>query len=241
MSNDEIHGQTNSSKEKNIKFFLDGYSSYKDDIAEIDTYKKVSSAINRNLIGFNRILDIGNGGVFDYDTSLVNQIYGLDLFLNNLPKDIKLPENVTMVQGSALDIPENLVNFDGVIMVMLIHHLVGESVAACEANVRKAFSESYKVLSDGGKILVVDSFVPQWFYFIEKLIFKPASWVIERITTHPPVIQYTLKHTIKMLEESGFKDIKIEKIPMGSFILQFGIKFPSFLTPTQPSIILARK
>ena len=130
-------GQTDISTKKNAQFFLEEHVLYKERIAEIDTYKKLSEVLNLQLSGLKKVLDIGNGGVFDYDTSIIEEIVGLDLFLDALPKDIEIPSNVVMAQGSALDIPTHLCNFDAVLMVMLIHHLVGDSVAMCEANVQQ--------------------------------------------------------------------------------------------------------
>ena len=39
-----------------------------------------------------------------------------------------LPKNIKLEIGSALNIPSKLTNFDAVLFVMLIHHLVGKNV-----------------------------------------------------------------------------------------------------------------
>jgi hypothetical protein len=66
------------------------YQIYRAKVESIDTYASISSALSMKLKGIQRLLDIGNGGVFDYDTTLVQEIIGLDLFLDNLPVDIRL-------------------------------------------------------------------------------------------------------------------------------------------------------
>ena len=76
--------------------------------------------------GTNKLLDIGHGGSFDYDTSEVNEITGLDL--DQMINTKYLPKNIKLEIGSALEIPSNLVNFDTVLLVMLIHHLIGDDV-----------------------------------------------------------------------------------------------------------------
>ena len=237
----KMSGQTEVSLKKNAQFFLEDYASYKANVNKIDTYKNVSLALNGELEGLERILDIGNGGVFDYDTDLVAEIIGLDLFLDALPKDTVLPDNVRMTQGSALDIPFKDNNFDAVLMVMLIHHLVGDTVNACEENVQKSFNEAFQAIKPGGKIVIMDSCVPQWFYLFECLVFRVASWIISKIMKHPPVLQYADGHIRSMLHIAGFDRVEVKRIPKGRYILQFGIKFPAMLTPTQPTLFVGYK
>jgi ubiquinone/menaquinone biosynthesis C-methylase UbiE len=142
--------QTKSSVDKNFDYFLGSYESYKSKIESIDTYAMINSKINHELFGIKKMLDIGNGGVFDYEVSLVPNITGLDLFLDDLPKGIVIPKNVKMVQGSALEIPFEKPSFDGVIMVMLLHHLVGQTPKESLLNVEKALSEAGRVIKKGG-------------------------------------------------------------------------------------------
>lgn len=240
-STDVDYGQTDISARKNAEFFLEEHATYKDRIGKIDTYQRLSEALNSQLSGLTKILDIGNGGVFDYDTSVVQEIVGLDLFLDALPKDIKIPGNVAMIQGSALDIPEHLRDFDAVLMVMLIHHLVGNNVTMCKANVQQSFFEAFKAIRPSGKLIVMDSCVPRWFFIFEKLVFKSAAWIISKTIKHPPVFQYTTADVTEMMRKAGFKKIEAILIPKGRYILQFGVKFPSFLTPTQPTLFVGYK
>ena len=233
--------QTDASQKKNAKFFLEGYSAYKNNVASIDTYSSISAEINKDITGVSTLLDIGNGGVFDYDTSLVDQITGLDLFLDDLPKNITIPPNVKMVQGSALSIPDGIENFDGVIMVMLLHHLVGKSVAECIRNVGISIQEAYRVLRPGGKLIIAESCVPLWFFAFERLVFKPASWLIDKSIKHPPTLQYSESHILKMITSAGFCKTGARRIPKGRFVLQYGVKVPSFITPVQPFLFVGVK
>jgi len=233
--------QTEASRRKNSEFFLDEYESYKQQVASIDTYSSISAAIDKEIVGISSLLDIGNGGVFDYDASLVGNITGLDLFLDALPKSIVLPPNVKMVQGSALSVPDLGKEFDGVVMVMLLHHLVGKSVAECFSNAKKAIEEAYRVLRPGGKFILAESCVPSWFFAFEKIVFKPSSWVIERTIKHPPTLQFVDTHLIEMMNSAGFRETYVTRIPKGRFVLQYGIKVPAFATPVQPAIFVGTK
>ena len=239
MGNKKESGQTQVSADKNAKFFLDEYQNYREKVESIDTYASISLALSKRLQGIRRLLDIGNGGVFDYDTTHVEEIIGLDLFLDNLPADIRLPKNVTMVQGNALDIPKALQDFDGVVMVMLIHHLVGKTVNDCLANIRQLLSEAHRVLQPGGRLVIMESCVPSWFFAFEKIVFSPATWAIEKTIKHPPTLQYPADFLLEMITQAGFIEARKENIPKAKHVLQFGVKVPSWATPVQPVLFSA--
>jgi len=239
MENNSKGGQTPMSAEKNVKFFLDEYQNYKAQVASIDTYAAISLAVSRKLEGIGRLLDIGNGGVFDYDTSPIGEIIGLDLFLDNLSGDIRFPPNVKMVQGSALDIPRDLRDFDGVVMVMLVHHLVGKTIKDCIANTRLMLSEARRVLRPGGKLIIMESCVPTWFFNFEKVVFVPATFLIEKTIKHPATLQYSPEFLFEMIERAGFTEVKRENIPKGKYVIQYGVKVPSWATPVQPVLFSA--
>jgi len=232
-------GQTPMSAERNSKFFLEEYKNYRAQVESIDTYASISLALSMKLQGIPRLLDIGNGGVFDYDTSKIGEIVGLDLFLDNLPSHIRLSKNIKMVQGSALDIPKILHDFDGVVIVMLIHHLVGKTVQDCLANTRRLFSETFRVLRPGGKLIIMESCVPSWFYAFEKIVFVPATVVIENTMKHPATLQYPADLLSGIIEKAGFVEVKRENIPKGKHVLQYGVKVPSWVTPVQPVLFSA--
>jgi len=225
-------------KQKNIDFFSKN-KNYQKNILNLDTYKILYDEVTKHLAGCKKLLDIGHGGVFDYDTSKIEKIIGLDL--DQMIDSKNLPPNIKLENGSALKIPDHLKNFDILLLAMLIHHLVGKNVKENLLNLNKCIEHSKKALIDGGKLLIVESCVPYWFYLIEKLLFKPTSYVINKYLNHPPAFQYTIKIIEEVLKKNNFKEIKIKKIKQGKFILQYGIKFPTFLTPVETYLITALK
>ena len=58
---------------------------------------------------------------------------------------------------------------------------------------------------------------------------------------HPPAFQFTRNILVDYLKKNNFKNISLKKIRQGNFILQYGIKFPTFLTPVETIIITANR
>ncbi len=225
-------------EKKNIEFFSSN-SKYQNNVATIDTYKILYSEITNFIKSSNKLLDIGHGGTFDYDTSKVKEITGLDL---DKMIDVKnIPKNIRLVEGSALDIPEDIKNFDTTIVVMLLHHLVGNEVSENLENLDRCLQQIRKTLIDNGKLIIVESCVPKWFYLIEKILFKPTSFLIKKFIKHPPAFQFTEEILDKYLKKNNFKNINFKEIRQGKFILQYGIKVPTFITPVKTIIITATK
>ena len=104
----------------------------------MDTYRLQAAVITGELAGARRLVDIGNGGVFVYDPSVVDEIVGVDLFApEHSPQS-----NVPFVQGRALELPLPNESCDTVLIVMLLHHLVGDGRDALEQNARRVLSEA---------------------------------------------------------------------------------------------------
>ncbi|MET0957171.1 MAG: hypothetical protein ABWZ18_01555, partial [Solirubrobacterales bacterium] len=80
----------------NAEFFA--RDTHSRDVAELDTYRHIAAAIQRELAGVERLLDVGNGGIFGYDTSAIGEIVAVDLFLDRLPPS-RFPVNVTPRRG----------------------------------------------------------------------------------------------------------------------------------------------
>jgi SAM-dependent methyltransferase len=239
MSQNPDKNQTDMSINKNISFFQSNLQAYRNKVNKVDTYVTIREFINLAIKGINRLLDIGNGGVFDYDVEIVPNIVALDLFLNLIDTS-SYSSNIIFKAGSALDIPEASESFDGVIMVMLLHHLVGKTVEESLNNVHVAVREAIRVLMPGGKLIIVESCVPSWFYTFEKAIFPLASRVINPLMSHPLTMQYPVESIAKIVSAHKL-DIKIIRIPKGRWVLQYGYKFPSMLTPVNPYLLEINK
>jgi hypothetical protein len=57
---------------------------------------------------------------------------------------------------------------------------------------------------------------------------------------HPTPLQYPSLLLSQMVKDT-FHNVEVSSIPMGKLVLQFGVKFPSALTPVTPYIVVAKK
>jgi len=231
--------QLDASVNKNIAFFHGEHQAYTEQVHALDTYAAIRTSTDNALAGITHLLDIGNGGVFNYDVTLVSRITTLDLF-SDVPSSQIMPPHIVAKQGSALDIPAPNDSFDGVLMAMLLHHLVGHSTDESVANLRRSISEAWRVLQPGGKLVIVESCVAPWFYLFECMVFVPAQALINRFLPHPATLQYPPQLIGAILQEYSPK-VDITRIPKGRWILQFGFQFPAALTPATPYCFVAHK
>jgi ubiquinone/menaquinone biosynthesis C-methylase UbiE len=241
MTKDTSNHQTETSMRKNASFFLRELDAYSSGVATLDTYGFIRDAVNESIAGAQSLLDVGNGGVFDYDTSLAGRIVAVDLFLDALPDDYRCQKNVTLKHGNALELPEPDGSHDAVLMVMLLHHLIGKSVSESLRNIERAISEAWRVLAPGGRLVIVESCVPEWFYVFERMIFPVATAIIARTIEHPPTLQFPEKQIAEIVARVTEVTPEVQRIRKGRWVIQYGYKWPSALTPVSVWRFVARR
>jgi SAM-dependent methyltransferase len=232
-------GQDATSAEQNAEFFAG--DKHGRDVAELDTYRLIREAITREVSGADRLLDVGNGGVFEYDTDRVREIVAVDLFLDQVPAE-HFPPNVTPRRGDALSLDEPDAAYDMVLEALLYHHLVGTRASDSIVNVRRAIAEAERVLQPGGQLVIAESCVPPWFYRVERMMFRPLTLLARTrlLGGHPAVLQLPFDLLTGLVSER----LEVERayrIPIGRWITQFGRRWPSALTPARAVIVVARK
>ncbi len=223
--------------DKNITFFQ-GNKGYKEKIQDLDTYAYCRMCIEHELRGCKSLLDIGNGGFFNYDISKIERVVALDLFIDEKGN---YGNNVTPIQGNALNFKveaenDEIEKFDTIVIQMLIHHVTGSSPKEAVRNIEIILQNCAKHLLSSGRILVIESTIPGWFYFFEKILFVLLNPVWN--LPHPLVLQHTPNEIIRAARKAGLKIEEYTMIPKGDWLLQFGLKFPAYLTPVQPIKLL---
>ena len=225
--------------DRNREFFA-GNPEYEQALERLVTYRNIRRAIEGEIRGTPRLLDIGNGGTFPYDTDLAEWIVAVDLFLEELPR-ASFPPNVEPRSGDALALDEPDGAYDAVLLALVFHHLVGDTADDLLANVDRSIAEAHRVLRDGGRLIVVESCVPEWFYRAERVLFAPlAALSGTRVMRHPPTLQLTAEQLTAQVG-ARFGDVRARQIAVGRWILQFGRRWPTRLTPARPLLLTARK
>jgi SAM-dependent methyltransferase len=230
--------QDRTSIAKNSQFFA-GNTDYATRVSALETYENIRRAIDPQIAGVHDLLDVGNGGVFDYDTSLVERIVGVDLFLQDTPAG--LPENVTLRYGDALALTEPDAAYDCVLENSVFHHLIGSDTQSTLANIRQAIDEAYRVLKPGGRFVVMESCVSVLAFAIERRLFYAVRQLARTpLMRHPATLQVPPEMIGSMIE-GRFGNVAVAPIPVGRWILQFGRRWPSALTPARPYLITATR
>jgi SAM-dependent methyltransferase len=199
-------------------------------------YRNIQRIVEREVRGAGEVLDIGNGGFFNYDTSITDHVTALDLFLHDGPGPTP---NSTFRKGSFLDLPFPDLSFDCAIQQNVFHHVTGRSVRANHDNMRRCLTEMFRVLRPGGKAVVIESTVGPLFYQFERLAYRPLLWL--KRGGHPVTFQYTPRQLLNAGAAVGFELDEFSLIPRGWFVLQLGHIWPSALTPAKPVKIVFRK
>lgn len=208
--------------------FFDSWRRYVTLVTELDTYQKTAHALRACLNG--RVLDVGSGRIVNYDTSKVSHLVLIDL--TQIPSPVTHSETLILeyTSGDATVLPFGDSTFDVVLMQMLVHHLAGQNYNETRKRTQQAFSEARRVLKFGGRIVVVESTLSSHWELLERLAFplfkRFLSWI-----GHPLVFQWTQEGIAAELHRAGFCNCSLEAIPLGRWIVQLGIKWPTALTP----------
>jgi SAM-dependent methyltransferase len=225
--------------EQNRRFFAG--DRYADHAARLDSHASIREALTAEVRGIERLLDVGNGGVFEYDTSVVGSIVAVDLFLGEDPPS-GLPANVTARRGDALALREPSGHYDAVIQAFLFHHLVGKRPADMISNVRLALANAADAMKDGGRLIVAESCVPRWFFGFERLAFRPLNALARTplLGGHPATFQITSRMLSELVRER-FDVQRDYRIELGRWVTQFGRRWPTALTPVRAHVVVATK
>lgn len=219
----------------NSEWFQDN-DNYISSQSQLECYKLMQKIVEREVRGMDHVLDVGNGGFFNYDTELATHVTAVDLFLAEGPGPTR---NSTFKAGSFLDLPFPEKSFDCVLQQNVFHHVTGRNARENHTNMRQCMSEMFRVLKPGGKAVIIESTVGLLFYLFERIVYKPFLMV--KRGGHPVTFQFTARQLLRAGNELGFDLEEFTWIPRGRFLLQFGYKWPSCLTPAKPIKLVLRR
>lgn len=219
--------QTKLAAEKNRDFFAEN-DDYKSIQGELEHYRFIALSASDAVRGARRLLDIGNGGVFIYNIEGIPRIVAIDIFVE--PSFSQRYPGVIWREMSALDLAFDR-EFDTLIEINTLHHIVGANVQANYANLASFFSGAYRSLEPGGTLVLIESTVPKWFL-------TPYKWIFPLFTRfwpfkHPPTFQFNYRDLLKAGADSGFDLREFCWVPKTSDVLAFGVRVKSWMSPIQ--------
>lgn len=226
---------TQATVDTNAKWFADN-DQYIENQSKLECYRHMKRAVEREVRGSERLLDIGNGGFFNFDTAHAGHVTAVDLFLKDGPGPTP---NSTFKNGSFLELPFPDASFDCVIQQNVLHHVTGRSVRENFANMEKCLREMYRVCEPGGKAVLLESTVSRWFNLFEQVVYRPVLWI--KRSGHPATFQYTANQLLKTALDCGFELEEFAWVPRGRWLLQFGVVWPAALTPAVPVKLVFRR
>lgn len=141
-------------KDKFWEYFDDESREYVQTImdAEKDYYDKAEKFITPILKENDSVLDIGNGGIINYDYSFLKELICADLSVSNKIKEVyKNVPNISFIESNIMDMSNiNSERFNAVIIQKVIHHLAEVDYKTTKRNCIKAIHECLRVLHRGG-------------------------------------------------------------------------------------------
>lgn len=211
----------------NQQFFKDN-DSYKSIQNKLEHYQFIAKSAAHEVKYVKCLLDIGNGGIFIYPIDHIPSVTAIDLFIEEDLKN-RYPD-VIWLQRSALNMQFDQ-QFDAVIEINTLHHVVGDSVANTYKNLDTIMEQASKAMENGGKFILLESTVPKWFLFFFKIIFPLLllMWPLK----HPPTFQFHYRDILAAAKKAGFQLEEFCWIPKTSDILQLGYRVKGWLSPVQ--------
>ena len=228
-------GQSEGSVQKNADFFA-ANEWYKSNQARLEIYRLIANSATHETEHSRRLLDIGNGGIFIYPIDHIPFVEAVDIFVEESFSD-RFP-HVRWRQLSILELDyEN--DFDTVVVINCLHHVVGMSVKNCYMNLRTSLANIHRALQPGGKLVLLESTVPYWFLGPYKLIF--ASLVKVWPLKHPPTFQFHFREIRDMASSLGFREVEFSWIPKFGNLMTLGLEVPGWVSPIRMGKFVFRK
>lgn len=227
------------------KYMEENNINYEESIYEVegDLYKRTGRIINHCLMNGMEVLDIGNGGVINYNYKRLSRLVCADLEVSDrVKRKYKEQSNIKFVQADITNMHDILDNsFDAVIVQNVIHHLAESKYKNTVNNLNCAVNECLRVLKHDGKLIIMESTMKSWAYAMER-VFYPIMMRLLSAIGFDQVFQYSktaLKNTLVKIV--GGELIKYGNVSTGKYTIFVGRRIPTKLLPLTFSFFILEK
>lgn len=194
--------------------------------------RNTSLVINRALKNNDKVLDIGNGGIINYEFESLSLLHCTDITISNkASKRYEKFQNVEFIKANIMDmkgIDEN--TYDVVIVQAVLHHLAVKRLEDTYRNVDKAITECLRVLKPKGKLLIIESTVNSFLEVIERLLYYPMQ-LFFMMCKFDHVYQYSNNSLINRIRKLGIEITCSQNISLDKYTWIMGKKVLTAITP----------
>lgn len=188
-------------------------SEYSDEL-----YQNIAARLNKILFG--RVVDFGNGGIINYDTKKIIRLICVDII--NKSKNIT-NRKIDFIYGDFYDFDLSC-KADCILAQFLLHHLTDD------IKLINSIKKIKNKLNEKGKIIIVEIEVPIFVELIQNIT-KPIIFKVLALIKKPGLRFFSSRSLFTLLAESGFKDIRIQNIPIGKKVSPAPVLFPKLRIP----------
>jgi SAM-dependent methyltransferase len=196
-----------------------------------EVYANIAAQLAPLLRG--RVVDFGNGGVINYDTSGLESLLCVDVVAHATAS----APNVRFVQGDFHDF-EIPAGTDVVLMQFLLHHLTDE------ARLEPALARVAQRLVAGGRLVVVEMLLPGPLEQLQRAL-RPLTAAGLRAAGKPDLRFFSRASLAARLQRAGFASLAFRKVAVGRRIapapvLVPALRIPGWLYPLDCVVVEAR-
>lgn len=206
-------------------------------------YENAALLLNANLHAGETVLDIGNGGLINYDYKRLEHLDCADIVVSERAVEkYKAEPNIRFFYADILKL-DNVADesYDVVIIQAVIHHLAGKTWNETYARVSGAIEACARLLKPGGKIMIIESTVAPWFERMERALY-PLMQLFFTACRFGGVYQFSPLALQKLLEKTkGVQLMGVKPIGVGPRIWIMGRGVPTRLTPCGATFYILEK
>lgn len=183
-----------------------------------ELYRNIAVHLNSILSG--NVIDIGNGGIINYETQSIEKLICIDIIFK---KHKITDKKIDFIYGDfyQIDLPGKV---DYILTQFILHHLTDD------IKLKKAIIKINRKLHEKGSFIVVEIAVPRWVEVLQNL-WKNVIFVVLRLMRKPGLRFFSEKSLVELLRKCGFKCIHTTKISIGKKVSPAPVLFPKLRIP----------